>query len=169
MIVKLDTVNSCRAWDFADTIGERERWEMGMHVISYQCSEDLDYFRPVPVTRDNRSKQRAGAAHCFRNKPETGWIKMHSAFWDQAEMQHPNMREQRADTFFHELAHVIAFCYLNSKGHDDVWRFCFSAFGFIPERCYSDMVLGSRLRGYKHNKEERQVSQTVDSLKQLGF
>lgn len=108
----------------------------------------------IPVLRSGRVKRVAGLASYKDN-----CIIMHEGCFDKTD----HLYDDRLETFFHELAHHLAFRFFKKEqteeSHPPEWQFCMSVFGFIP---YVTAAHNMDYRGYK----ERQLSE-LDAAAEL--
>lgn len=111
----------------------------------------------MPVIKSNKLKTAAGKA--FYHHPNLGpHIKLHAALYDNRD----NVSYDRFDTFFHEIAHHIAYLTVQERGHGHRWAYCMQHFGFEPSRCYDGKQFN--YRKYKDRKENREVDDVIDEF-----
>ncbi len=111
----------------------------------------------MPIIKANGLKSAAGKA-IFWHHSKPAHIRLHPALYDNAD----EVVSQRLETFFHEIAHQIAYMTNKDKGHGPYWAYSLMHFGFPPERCYDGAV--SNFRGYKRRNENRGVEDTIKLL-----
>lgn len=114
----------------------------------------------MPVIRANGLKVAAGKAY-FRHRKIQAHIRLHPALYDDKDQ----VVNQRLETFFHEIAHQIAYIVKHDRGHGSYWAYCLMHFGFAAERCYDGRV--HNFRGYEKRKENREVDEIFDALPEL--
>lgn len=140
-----------RKWDC-----ESKYWR-GMEIIVEVCNAkgikcNPEAFLDTTVHKSKQLKSVAGHANA-----RTDIITLHPGLFDMAD----HLWHDRFDTFFHELAHIIADNVLHEKkDHGDNWRFVFSCFGFIPKACFAEADLN--YRGYKDREEKRFTDEIGD-------
>lgn len=117
----------------------------------------------MPVVKSNGLKSAAGKA-IFSNKLIIGpHIRLHPALYDDND----EVVLQRLETFFHEIAHHIAYKTNRDHGHGYYWAYCLMHFGFAPERCYNGVM--HNFRGYKKRNENREVDAIVADLPEFDL
>ncbi len=111
----------------------------------------------MPVEKSNKLKVVAGKA-ILRKQGAVPHIKLHAALFDDRDI----VSHDRLDTFFHEIAHQVAYLTQHHKGHGFPWAYCMMHFGFEPSRCYDPGKFN--YRGYKDRKETREVDSIMDDF-----
>lgn len=106
----------------------------------------------LPVLFNNRLSTVAGKA-----KLSLGQIHMHSALNDE----YDSLYADRFDTFFHELAHFVAYWAAKEHGHSFPWQYSMMQFGFKPNRCYN-----SNKTPY-HKYKDKKINEIADQLPDL--
>ncbi len=124
------------------------------HLLSYTIKQTI---YDMPVVKSNGLKSAAGKA-IFKHPHKAPHIRLHSALYDNAD----EVVSQRLETFFHEIAHQIAYLTKHDRGHGPYWAYSLMHFGFPPKRCYDGAV--SNFRGYKRRNENRGVEDTIKLL-----
>ena len=115
----------------------------------------------MPVIKSNGLKSAAGKA-VFKSHKHPAHIRLHPALYDNAD----EVVLQKLKTFFHEIAHQIAFITNRDHGHGPYWAYSLMHFGFAPERCYDGVAFN--FRGYKKRNEIRGIDATVAILDEIG-
>lgn len=117
----------------------------------------------MPVIKANGLKASAGKA-IFGNRKTQSHIRLHPALYDNAD----EVISQRLETFFHEVAHQIAYQTKRDHKHGPYWSYCLMHFGFSADRCYDGLKFN--FRGYKKRNEHRGIEATVAILDDIeGF
>jgi len=115
----------------------------------------------IKVIKSNGLKSCAGKAY-FKH-PKLGMhIRLHPALWDNED----ELISQRLETFFHEIAHLVAYLTKHDMGHGIHWSYCLMHFGFEPLRCYNGAVFN--FRGYKRRDQIRGEEATLAILDDIG-
>lgn len=117
--------------------------------------------RRIPVFVNSRLRTASGRAF-IRAKQ----IELHAGLIDQND---PLWHSERIDTFFHEISHLVAAMAAKHFDHGEPWREAMRAFGFKPQRCYSDANPASNHRAYKVRKEAREVEEIANLLPDMGM
>ena len=116
----------------------------------------------MPVIQETRLKSCAGKAFLWH--PKYGpHIKLHPALFDNTDY----VSNDRLDTFFHEIAHHIAYLTSRHNGHGLPWSYSMQHFGFNPVRYYEAEKFN--YRGYKNRKEQREHVSIINELEDLGL
>ncbi len=128
------------------------------HIHSFTIKQTI---YNMPVIKANGLKSAAGKA-IFKSHKYPPHIRLHPALYDDAD----KVISQRLETFFHEIAHQIAYITKRDRGHGVYWAYCLMHFGFAPERCYDGVAFN--FRGYKQRTEIREIDKTVAILDEIG-
>lgn len=115
----------------------------------------------MPVIKANDFKSAAGKA-VFKHPDKSPHIKLHPALYDDND----EVVSQRLETFFHEIAHQIAYLTKRDNRHGSAWAYCLMHFGFAPERCYDSAAFN--FHGYEKRNKIRGVEATVVILDDIG-
>ena len=89
-----------------------------------------------PIRRGRSTSRRHGAAHYLRIRVSSGAyvvqpvsVTIHPVLLDT-----PELREQLATTFLHEVAHLIAEAISPNAGHGPIWKRTMRTMGCAPNR-----------------------------------
>ena len=110
----------------------------------------------LPVIQSNKLQSTAGKAVLSSDRGPH--MRLHSALFDTRD----ELKDQRLETFFHEIAHFIAYFTKHDIGHGIYWQYCMIHFGYKPKRCYDGTVLN--FRGYGKRKEIREIYDIIETL-----
>ncbi len=111
----------------------------------------------IPVIKSNKLKAAAGKA-VLRHAKLGPHMRLHGALFDVRD----ELKDQRLETFFHEIAHFVAYFTKHDTGHGVYWQYCMIHFGYAPERCFDGAV--SNFRGYGKRKETREINDIIETL-----
>ena len=126
-------------------------------IASHKDLKLIDFILSLPVVKSNKLQSTAGKAVLY-NAIRGPHMRLHRAFFD------PNdeLKDKRLETFFHEIAHFVAYFTKHDTGHGVYWQYCMIHFGYKPERCYDGTVLN--FRGYGKRKEIREIYDIIETL-----
>jgi predicted SprT family Zn-dependent metalloprotease len=142
----------------------KEIWERGRpYCASYiETWPRIEPFilNHVKVYQNNRLRTKVGRARVKWNANEY-WIEMHPAlFWEH--FQYP---QEFADTFFHELAHIINLLWTGEfSGHNKTWRQIMRSFEFKP----AVTLKGEAARHIVYHKEIKKKHTMNEIDKMMG-
>jgi predicted SprT family Zn-dependent metalloprotease len=159
MLTPIGTIDTlCHSWN------EKQRLEDGFQnniylQLAITCDSIKRTVCKIPVFTNTRFVSLSGRAKLWSKT-----IELHPGLLDQNDRLY---FVKRVETFFHEIAHHVAYLSANDKGHGEAWRESIICFGYKPERCYSHFFANHS--EYKHRKETRIVNEIADLLPELEF
>ena len=124
--------------------------------------ELTEKIKQIPVYINPRLTSAAGKAFYCHNKYGMH-IQLHSALVDIKDY----VNEDFGNTFFHEIAHLIAFIDSKHQGHGFPWAYSFMQFGYTPTRCYNSQEFN--YKGHRARQVQRMVNEIADDLPDFGL
>ena len=124
--------------------------------------EFINDIKNIAVYVNPRLAVAAGKAF-YANKKHGAHIQLHSALIDLEDYVNADFE----DTFFHEIAHMIAYRCKRHQGHGFPWAYSIMQFGHEPLRCYNAAKFN--YKGYRAREVNRLVDKLTNELPDFGF
>jgi len=133
-------------------------------IILQQCNhiELINNIKNVAVYINPRLVTAAGKAF-YKSTKHGIHIQLHSALIDMEDY----VNKEFENTFFHEIAHIIAYRCHQHMGHGFPWAYSMMQFGHVPTRCYNPAEFN--YKGHKARQVNRLVDRITNELPDFGF
>lgn len=118
-----------------------------------KCIEIIEQVNNWSVYINHRLQVAAGKAIAKHHVYGTH-IQLHPALIDPMDYVARDFK----NTFFHEVAHLLAWRCSGIMKHDFIWAYCMKQFGYEPSRCYNGHLFDYR------NYHKRAVRRIVDEI-----
>lgn len=122
----------------------------------------INQIKQLPVYINSRLVTAAGKAF-YRSKKYGMHIQLHAALADLED----ELTIEFENTFFHEIAHIIAYKCKRHQGHGFPWAYSMMQFGHTPSRTYNPDQFN--YAGHKARQVQRLVDDIADSLPDFGL
>jgi len=124
--------------------------------------ESINDIKNIPVYINERLSVAAGKAFYAHSKRGMH-IQLHSALIDLEDY----VSQDFEDTFFHEIAHMIAYRCDKHQGHGFPWAYSMMQFGHSPTRCYNATKFN--YKGHRARQVNRLVDRITNELPDFGL